>query len=433
MGNLVAIVGRPNVGKSTFFNRMIGERQSIVDDISGVTRDRQYAKSFWNGKEFTIIDTGGFVKNSDDIYEAAIREQVQIAMEEADVLVMMCDVMTGITDLDHEIAQMVRSSKKPVFLVVNKVDNHNRMLEANEFWSLGFEQTHFVSSLSGSGTGDLLDEIAHHLVPEEEEQSEIPRFAVIGQPNAGKSSLVNALLGDNRNIVTPEAGTTRDSIDSLYDKFDKKFYLVDTAGLRKKAKIHENLEYYSAMRAVRAVENCDVCFIVVDATVGIESQDLNIFRLATKRNKGIVILINKWDLIEKETNTMKEYKEKVLEKLSPFKDVPVLFISALEKQRIFQAIETGLEVLENKRRTIKTNELNDVLEEITSRSPPPVHKNRVVKIKYATQIKASFPAFAFFCNHPKYIKNTYKQYLENQLRKRYNFTGVPIAIFMRKK
>ncbi len=431
--SIVAIVGRPNVGKSTFFNRLIGSRQSIVDDLSGVTRDRQYGKSFWNGKEFNVIDTGGFVQNSDDVFEAAIREQVEIAIDEADIIVLMTDVLTGITDLDLEITQKLRAVKKPKFLVVNKVDNHARMLEANEFWSLGFDQTFFISSLSGSGTGDLLDAISEFVIDSDDEEDTIPKFAVVGQPNAGKSSLVNSLLNEERNIVTEVAGTTRDSIDSLYDKFEKKFYLIDTAGLRKKAKVKENLEFYSVMRAIKSIDRCDVCFLVIDATLGIEAQDMNIFRLAIKRNKGIVVLINKWDLVEKETDTAKKYETELKEKLSPFNDVPILFISALEKQRIFKAVEIGFQVLENKRKTIKTNELNTFLEEIVSKYPPPVNKGKVVKIKYATQIKASFPAFAFFCNHPKYVKKTYLQYIENQFRKRYNFTGVPIAIFMRKK
>lgn len=431
--DIVAIVGRPNVGKSTLFNRLIGARQSIVDDLSGVTRDRQYGKSNWNGKEFTVIDTGGFVQNSDDVFEAAIREQVEIAIEEADIIILMTDVLTGITDLDMDISRLLRPIDKPKLLVVNKVDNHERMLDANEFWSLGFDSTYFISSLSGSGTGDLLDEVAAFVKNHEEDEDEIPKFAVVGQPNAGKSSFVNALLNEERNIVTDIAGTTRDSIDSLYNKFEKKFYLIDTAGLRKKAKVKENLEFYSAMRAIRAIDRCDVCYLMIDATLGFEAQDMNIFRLAIKRNKGVVLLVNKWDLVEKETDTSKTFEQELRKKLSPFNDIPILFVSVLEKQRIFKAVEKGFEVLENKRRTIKTNELNTFLEEIVSKYPPPVNKGKAIKIKYATQIKASFPAFAFFCNHPKYVKNTYMQYLENQFRKRYNFTGVPIAIFMRKK
>lgn len=433
MNNIVAIVGRPNVGKSTLFNRLIGARKSIVDDISGVTRDRQYGVSHWAGKEFTVIDTGGFVKNSEDIFETAIREQVDIAIEEARLIVFMTDVKTGITDLDYEIADKLRAVNKPVILVVNKVDNHERLLEANEFWALGFDETFFVSSMTGSGTGDLLDAIAPHLEDVPEDDSDIPKFAVVGQPNAGKSSFVNALIGQERNIVTDIAGTTRDSTNTLYEKFDKKFYLVDTAGLRKKAKVHENLEFYSVMRAIKAIESCDVCFLMIDATLGIEQQDMNIFRIAEKRNKGIVILINKWDLVEKETNTARDYEEKLRKKISPFSDVPIIFISSTEKQRIFKAIETGMKVLENKRRRIKTSELNEYIEEVIQRYPPPAIKGRYVKIKYVTQIKATFPAFAFFCNYPKYVKEPYKNYLENKLRERFNFTGVPIAIFMHKK
>jgi GTP-binding protein len=370
MNNIVAIVGRPNVGKSTLFNRLIGARKSIVDDISGVTRDRQYGVSHWAGKEFTVIDTGGFVKNSEDIFETAIREQVDIAIEEARLIVFMTDVKTGITDLDYEIADKLRAVNKPVILVVNKVDNHERLLEANEFWALGFDETFFVSSMTGSGTGDLLDAIAPHLEDVPEDDSDIPKFAVVGQPNAGKSSFVNALIGQERNIVTDIAGTTRDSTNTLYEKFDKKFYLVDTAGLRKKAKVHENLEFYSVMRAIKAIESCDVCFLMIDATLGIEQQDMNIFRIAEKRNKGIVILINKWDLVEKETNTARDYEEKLRKKISPFSDVPIIFISSTEKQRIFKAIETGMKVLENKRRRIKTSELNEYIEEVIQRPLP---------------------------------------------------------------
>ena len=431
--NIVAIVGRPNVGKSTFFNRLIGGRQSIVDDVSGVTRDRQYGMSHWNGKEFTVIDTGGFVEHSDDVFEKAIREQVDIALEEAAVVVFMCDVTTGITDLDYEMADKLRTVEKPVILIVNKVDNAQRALDANEFWSLGFEHCYFLSSMSGSGTGELLDKVAEFLPEAEIPADDIPRFAVVGQPNAGKSSFVNALLDEERNIVTDIAGTTRDSTDSLYNKYDKKFYLIDTAGLRKKAKVHENIEFYSVMRAIRAIETCDVCFLVIDATLGIEQQDLNIFRIAERRNKGIVILINKWDLIEKDSNTARIYENELKNKISPFSDVPVLFVSATEKQRIMKAVDLAMQVLENKRRRVKTSELNKYLEEIIARNPPPAIKGRYVKIKYATQIKATFPAFALFCNYPKYVKEPYKNYLENKLRERFNFTGVPVAIFMRKK
>ena len=433
MGNIVAIVGRPNVGKSTFFNRLIGGRQSIVDDISGVTRDRQYGNCEWNGKTFTVIDTGGFVHGSDDVFEAAIREQVHIAIDEAAVIVFCVDVTTGITDLDEEVAQLLRKTKKPVFLMVNKVDNHERMLEANEFWSLGFEETHFVSSLTGSGTGDILDAITEHITEEPEIEEDIPKFAILGRPNVGKSSLTNALLGQDRNIVTDIAGTTRDSVHTKYTKFDKEFYLIDTAGIRKKAKVHENLEFYSVMRAIRALEEADVCILMIDAQTGVEAQDLSIFRLAKKRNKGVVVLINKWDLIEKETNTARDYEKEVKNKLAPFTDVPVVFVSALEKQRIFKAIEVALRVYENRSKRIATSELNNVMLEAIERYSPPAHRGRFIKIKYVTQLPTYYPAFAFFCNHPKHVKEAYKNYLENQLREHFDFEGVPISVFFRQK
>jgi GTP-binding protein len=433
MGNIVAIVGRPNVGKSTLFNRLIGERQAIIDDISGVTRDRQYGTSFWNGKTFTVVDTGGFVKNSEDIFESAIRSQVRIAIEEADVLLFMVDVTTGITDLDEEIAQMFRRSKKQVFLVVNKADNSQRMLEANEFWSLGFEDTFFLSSLSGSGSGDLLDAVTEHIEEEPEIDSKLPKFAIVGQPNVGKSSLTNALLGEERNIVTEIAGTTRDSIHTHYKKFDKEFLLIDTAGIRKKSKVHEDLEFYSVMRAIKAIEDADICLLMIDAQTGIESQDMSIFRLAQKRNKGIVILVNKWDLMAKETNTARDYEKELRLRLAPFNDVPILFISAIEKQRIFRAIEVALEVYENRNRKIKTSLLNEVMLEAIDRNPPPSHRGRFVKIKYVTQLPTYYPAFAFFCNNPKHVKDNYQNYLENQLRQHFSFSGVPIGIYFRKK
>lgn len=433
MGNVVAIVGRPNVGKSTLFNRLIGERQAIIDDTSGVTRDRQYGGSFWNGKTFTVVDTGGFVLNSDDVFEAAIRSQVQIAIEEADVLLFMVDVTTGITDLDEEVANMLRRSDKHVFLVVNKADNSQRMLEANEFWSLGFENTHFISSLTGSGTGDLLDAVTEHIEEEQELEINIPKFAIVGQPNVGKSSLTNALLGEDRNIVTEIAGTTRDSIHTHYKKFDKEFLLIDTAGIRKKSKVHENLEFYSVMRAIKAIEEADVCLLMIDAQTGMEAQDMSIFRLAQRRNKGIVLLVNKWDLVEKETNTARDYEKELHSRIAPFTDVPIIFISALEKQRIFRAIEVALEVYENRNRKIKTAQLNDIMLEAIERYPPPSHRGRFVKIKYVTQLPTYYPAFAFFCNNPKHVKENYRNYLENQLRKNFNFTGTPIGIFFRKK
>jgi GTP-binding protein len=434
MSSIVAIVGRPNVGKSTLYNRLIGGRQAIVDDFSGVTRDRMYGTCEWNGKKFTVVDTGGFVKNSDDIFEAAIRNQVEIAIEEAQVIVFMVDVTTGITDLDDQMAQILRRSDKPVILAVNKVDNHQRMLEANEFWSFGFEETHFVSSISGSGTGEVLDAITDHLENESDPEHEIPKFAIIGQPNVGKSSFVNALLGKERNVVTNIAGTTRDSIHSVYRKFGQEFMLIDTAGIRKKNKVHENLEFYSVMRAIRALEESDVCFLLIDAEVGIEAQDMSIFQLAVKRNKGVVVLVNKWDLIpNKDSNTARDLERKMKDKLAPFNDVPILFISVLEKQRLFKAIELGMKVYENRNRRLKTSELNDLLLPIIERTPPPASRGRYIKIKYVTQVKTYFPAFAFFCNHPQHVKPSYKKFLENQIRQHFDFTGVPISIFFREK
>lgn len=433
MANLVAIVGRPNVGKSTLYNRLIGERQAIIDDESGVTRDRQYGSSEWNGKTFTVVDTGGFVKNPDDVFEKEIGSQVQIAIDEADIIIFMVDVTTGITDLDEDVANLLRRTDKEVFLVVNKVDNHERLLEANEFWGMGFENTYFLSSITGSGTGDLLDVVTERLPEDVPFETDLPRFAIIGQPNVGKSSLVNALLGEERNIVTDVAGTTRDSIHTLYKKFDKEFYIIDTAGMRKKAKVHENLEFYSVMRAIRALEQADVCILMIDAREGVEAQDMSIFRLAQKRNKGIVILANKWDLVNKETNTARDVEKELRNKFAPFNDLPIIFVSATEKQRIFKAIEVALEVHENRQQKIKTSELNEFIQEAIDRHPPPSHKGRFVKIKYVTQLPIFYPAFAFFCNNPKYVRESYKLYLENQLRAEYNFTGIPISLFFRKK
>ncbi|NBC07805.1 MAG: ribosome biogenesis GTPase Der [Bacteroidetes bacterium] len=431
--SIVAIVGRPNVGKSTFYNRLIGERQAIIDDTSGVTRDRQYGSSFWNGKTFTVVDTGGFVKHSEDVFETAIRAQVEIAIQEAKVIIFMVDVTTGITDLDEEVAGMLRRSEKPVYLAVNKVDNHNRMIEANEFWGMGFENTFFLSSITGSGTGDLLDDVVEHIEEEEAAEDRLPRFAIVGQPNVGKSSLTNALLGVDRNIVTEVAGTTRDAIHSKYDKYDKEFLLVDTAGIRKKSRVHEDLEFYSVMRAIKAIEEADVCILMIDAQTGVEAQDMSIFRMAQRRNKGIVLLVNKWDLVEKETNTARDYEKELRNRISPFSDVPIIFTSVVEKQRIFKSIEAALGVYENRSKKIKTSQLNDVMLAAIERYPPPSHRGRFVKIKYVTQLPTYYPAFAFFCNNPKHVKENYKHYLENQLRKNFNFTGVPIGVFFRKK
>lgn len=433
MGNLVAVVGRPNVGKSTLFNRLIGQRQAIIDDLSGVTRDRQYGSSYWNGKTFTVVDTGGFVQGSDDIFEKAIRSQVEIAIDEASIIVFMVDCTTGITDLDEDVANMLRKGNKPVYLAVNKVDNNARLLEANEFWSLGFENTFFLSSITGSGTGELLDAVVENMDEEEEEQTDIPKFAIVGQPNVGKSSFTNSLLGDERNIVTDIAGTTRDSIHSVYKKFDKEFMLIDTAGMRKKAKVHENLEFYSVMRAIKSIEESDVCFLMIDAQTGVEAQDMKIFRLAQQRNKGMVILVNKWDLIEKETNTARDMEREIRDKIAPFNDIPIVFISVKEKQRIFKAIEQGVRVFENRTRKIRTSDLNELMQEKIDRVPPPTYRGSYVKIKYVTQLPIYYPAFAFFCNNPKHLRESYKNYLENQLRESYDFSGVPITIHFRKK
>ncbi len=434
MGNVVAIVGRPNVGKSTLYNRLVGKRDAITDDFSGVTRDRKYGFCEWNGKRFTVVDTGGFVHGSDDVFEAAIRQQVKIALDEATVILFMVDVQTGITDLDDEVAKILRRSKKQVVLVVNKVDNSRNMLEANEFWGLGFENTFFISSVSGSGTGDLLDIVAESIEHDEPLETELPKFAIIGRPNVGKSSLTNALLGEDRNIVTPIAGTTRDPIHSVYNKFGKEFILIDTAGIRKKQKVEEDLEFYSVMRAIRAVEESDVCLLVLDATQGIESQDLNILSLAKKRHKGVVILVNKWDLMEnKDTNSARDYEAAIKRRMAPFDDVPVLFISVHEKQRIFQAIETALEVFQNRTRRIKTSELNELIMKVVEETPPPSIRSRYPKFKYVTQLPTHYPSFAFFVNNPNWVRDSYVQFLENQIRKHYNFKGVPMELYMREK
>jgi len=435
MSSLIAIVGRPNVGKSTFFNRLIGERKAIIDNISGVTRDRIYGSTEWNGRRVNVVDTGGFVQNSDDVFEAAIRAQVTIAIDEADLIIFMVDVTTGITDFDEAVAQMLRVSKKNVVVAVNKVDNNSRMLAANEFWSLGFDNTFFLSSMSGSGTGDLLDAVMDLLPPEiaQEEEDNTPRLAILGRPNVGKSSFVNALLDEDRNIVTDIAGTTRDVIHTRYNKFGKDFILIDTAGIRKKKKVHEDLEFYSVIRAIKSIDETDVCVLMIDATIGLEAQDMNIFSLIQKRRRGVVILVNKWDLMEKETNTARDYERELKEKLAPFNDVPILFISAMEKQRIFKAMDVIEEVYKNKTKRIKTSVLNENLEEMLSKFPPPAHRGRMIKIKYVTQLPTKYPAFAFFCNHPKHVKENYRNYLENQLRERFGFTGVPLSIFFRDK
>jgi GTP-binding protein len=434
MGNIVAIVGRPNVGKSTFFNRLTETRQAIVDEVSGVTRDRHYGRVFWNGYEFSIIDTGGYVTNSDDVFEEEIRKQVILAIEEADVVVFMVDVTGGITDLDETIAGMLRKIDKPVVLVVNKVDNAERLYDASVFYGLGLGETYSLSSINGSGTGDMLDHLTSLFVKkEEEEEEEIPRIAVVGRPNVGKSSLVNALVGEERNIVTPISGTTRDSINTRYTKYNHDFILVDTAGLRKKGKVREDLEFYSVMRSVRAIEYADVCILMIDATIGVEAQDVNIFHLIQRNWKGVVVLVNKWDLVEKETQTMKQFEEKIKKRFEPFVDVPVLFVSALTKQRIHKTLEVAIRVYENRMTRIPTSKLNEVMQKAIEDYHPPAVKGKYIRIKYVTQLPTHAPAFAFYCNLPQYIREPYKRYLENQIRKHFQFTGVPMKIFMRKK
>ncbi|MBK9272572.1 MAG: ribosome biogenesis GTPase Der [Saprospiraceae bacterium] len=428
-----AIVGRPNVGKSTLFNRLVGKRKSIVDNFSGVTRDRIYDQADWNGKSFFVVDTGGFVAHSDDIFEKQIRRQVEIAIEESSVILYMVDVTTGITDLDEMVVKMLRKVKKKKILIVNKVDNHERLMLAQEFWKLGFDNMFCISSITGSGTGELLDEIAKMVPDEELTMPNIPKFAIIGQPNVGKSSLINVFLGDERHVVTEIAGTTRDPVHSEYNKFGKNFMLIDTAGVRKKAKVHEDLEFYSVIRAIRSIEEADVCFLVIDATMGIESQDMELVSHVIKKNKGLVILINKWDLVQKETNSARDFEKNIKAKLAPFTDVPILFISALEKQRVFQAIEKGLEVYENRSRKIKTSELNDKMLEAIAKIPPPSYRNHLIKIKYMTQIDKEYPVFAFFANYPDQIKASYKQFLENQLRSLFNFNGVPVRLIFKEK
>jgi GTP-binding protein len=434
MGNIVAIVGRPNVGKSTFFNRLIQRREAIVDAVSGVTRDRNYGKSDWNGQTFSVIDTGGYVKGSDDIFESEIDKQVELAIDEADAIIFMVDVESGITGMDEEVAKLLRKVKKPVLLVVNKVDNSKRLENAVEFYSLGLGDYYPIASTSGSGTGDLLDALIKALPQlEEEDETELPRFAVVGRPNAGKSSFINALIGENRYIVTDIPGTTRDSIDTKYNRFGFEFNLVDTAGIRRKAKVKEDIEFYSVMRSVRAIENCDVCLIIMDAVRGFDGQVQNIFWLAQRNRKGIVILVNKWDLMEKETNTLKEYEKKIRQEIEPFTDVPMVFISVLTKQRVFKAIETAVEVFKNRSKKIKTSELNDTMLPIIENYPPPAWKGKYVKIKFCMQLPTPQPQFAFFCNLPQYVREPYKRYLENQLREKYDFTGVPISVYFRNK
>ena len=433
---IVAIVGRPNVGKSTLFNRLTGRRKAIVDDHSGVTRDRHYGVSDWNGMEFNVIDTGGFVPDSTDIFEKAIREQVHIAMEEASVLLFVVDAISEIHPLDQEFANILRRTKKPVIMVVNKVDNDTLRFQSSTFYQLGFDELFDISSASGAGTGELLDKVVEELKelkPFEDTTSHLPKIAIVGRPNVGKSSFINALIGEERNIVTDISGTTRDSIDTRYTAFGFDMVLVDTAGIRKKSKVHEDIEFYSVMRSIRTIEDCDVCLFMIDGTEPLQNQDMSIFSVIEKNKKGIVLLVNKWDLIDKDTSSTKKYEEAIKERLAPFTDLPIVFISALNKQRIHKALETAMEVFENRTQKIPTSKLNEIMQEAIQKNPPPSYKGKYIKIKYVTQLPTHSPSFAFFCNLPQYIKDPYKRYVENQLREHFNLHGVPIRIFFRKK
>ncbi|MBR2948078.1 MAG: ribosome biogenesis GTPase Der [Bacteroidales bacterium] len=434
--SLVAIVGRPNVGKSTLFNRLVGMRQAIVDDTAGVTRDRHYGKCEWCGTEFSVVDTGGYTSNSDDIFEEEIRKQVKIAIDEADVILFMVEVGTGITDFDEEIADLLRRTDKPVLLVVNKVDSAEKRFDSFQFYSLGLGDPWDISSANGSGTGDMLDELVK-LLPQEQPQDDkyesLPRIAIVGRPNVGKSSITNAFLGEERNIVTPIAGTTRDSIESYYNKFGHEFMLIDTAGVRKKSKVNEDLEFYSVMRAIRAIEHTDICILMIDAQYGVESQDMSIFNLIVKNKKGCVVVVNKWDLITKSSNTMKEYTEAIRKKLAPFSDIPIIFTSAINKQRILDVLDAAAKVYDNYSKRIPTSELNEIMLEEIENCPPPATKGKYIKIKFITQLPTKSPSFAFFCNLPQYIGEPYKRFLENKLRSHFDFTGCPIQIYMRQK
>jgi GTP-binding protein len=436
MNNIVAIVGRPNVGKSTFFNRLIKRREAIVDSVSGVTRDRNYGKSEWNGKEFSVIDTGGYIKGSDDIFESEIRRQVELAIDEADAIVVVVDVEEGITPMDAEVAKLLRKVTKPILLAVNKVDNAMREKDAIEFYNLGLGEYFTIASISGSGTGELLDELVKVLpeLPEvSEEEAALPRFCVVGRPNAGKSSFINALIGEDRFVVTDIAGTTRDAIDTKYNRFGFEFNLVDTAGIRRKAKVKEDLEFYSVMRSVRAIEHSDVIILLIDATRGFEGQDQSIFWLAEKNRKGIVILVNKWDLVEKDTMSTRDYENKIKEELKPFTDVPILFVSALTKQRLLKALETTVQVFENRKQRIQTSKFNDFMLKLIEAYPPPALKGKYVKIKYCMQLPTPTPQFVFFANLPQYVQEAYKRFLENKIRENWDFSGVPIDIYIREK
>jgi GTP-binding protein len=436
MGNIVAIVGRPNVGKSTLFNRLTESRNAIVKEISGVTRDRLYGKGEWNGAQFSVIDTGGYVKGSDDIFEGEIRKQVEIAIQEANVIVFMVDVTTGIVDLDDKVAALLRKSKKPVFIAANKVDSNDRIGLSAEFYQFGLGDVFDLSATNGTGTGELLDEVVKHFDKEDEsvnEKDHLPRIAIVGRPNVGKSSLVNALTGEERNIVTNISGTTRDSINTRYNAFGFDFMLIDTAGIRKKAKVQEDIEYYSVLRSVRTIEEADVCVFMIDAEEGLQKQDLSIYYMIEKNSKGVVVLVNKWDLVEKDQNTMNEYEEKIREQLAPFNDVPIIFTSTLTKQRIHKALEATMMVHENRTKKISTSVLNEVMQEIILATPPPALKGKYIRIKYIQQLPTHSPAFAFFCNLPQYVPESYKRFLENRLREKFDFCGVPIRIYFRKK
>ena len=434
MNNIVAIVGRPNVGKSTIFNRLTQTRQAITDEESGVTRDRHYGKSEWNGKEFSVIDTGGYVEGSDDIFEKEIRKQVELAIAEANVILFLVDAKDGVTDLDQSVAQLLRRTEKKVILVVNKVDNTQLLNEAVEFYNLGMGDYIPIASISGSGTGELLDELVKHFVEDTpEEDLGIPKFTIIGRPNVGKSSFINALIGKEQNIVTEISGTTRDSLNTPFNKFGFDFILVDTAGLRKKKNVHENLEFYSVMRSVRAIEHADVCVLIIDAERGFQSQDQRIFHIADRNKKGIVILVNKWDLIEKDTQSTQVFSDKIKEKIAPLSDVPILFVSALNKQRLLKGLETAIAVYKNRKQKIATSKLNNVMLPFIEKNPPPALKGKYIRIKYCTQLPVATPTFAFFANLPQYIKDPYKRFIENKLRENFNFSGVPIQIYFRKK
>jgi GTP-binding protein len=439
MTNIIAIVGRPNVGKSTLFNRLCGGREAIVDPTSGVTRDRHYGLGDWNGKFYSVIDTGGYVDNSGDVFEEEIKKQVKLAIDEADVIVFMVDAKEGLTPMDEDVAVFLRRSRKKVFMVVNKVDSYKMVDEIHEFHQLGLGALYSIAAISGSGTGDLMDDIVRDFpLPVQVDESaeaipDLPNIAIVGRPNAGKSSLVNMLLGNERNIVTPIPGTTRDSIHSHYHYFGLDFQLIDTAGIRKKAKVTENIEFYSVMRAIRSIESSDVCILMVDAERGFESQDLNIFSLIEKNHKGVVILVNKWDLVEKQTNTHKDFEENIREQIIPFKDVPIIFTSVVTKQRIFKAVEMAIQVYKNRAKRISTSELNDFILPIIAETPPPASKGKYVKIKFATQLPTVFPSFAFFCNYPQYLKEPYKRFIENKIREKYDFSGVPMEIYFRQK